>query len=383
MSDYVMRWITDPAALDAVAWDALVRARCGRLHPALRHAYPAAMHTSGSASAGSGWEPEWLTLWRGATLVGAIVLYRKHHSYGEYVFDWAWADAYRRHGVEYYPKWLAAIPFTPVGAPKLLAVDAEVRELLVTALMQQTVDSGLSSLHVLFPAPDEREVLETSGLTWRRGVQFHWHNPGFRNFGDYLDSLAGPKRKKVRAERRKVREAGVTLRAMTGAEASAEDWAFFERCYAQTYREHHSTPYLNHRFFASIAAGMGDQVLLVIAEQSGARVAATLSLFDEQVLYGRYWGSIRAIDSLHFEACYYTPIEFCIERRIGLFEGGAQGEHKMARGFLPTETASAHWLADQAFADAVDNFIERESMGIGGYLDELSERSPMRGEPPA
>ncbi len=382
MADYVMRWIDDPAALDAAAWDALVRARCGRLHPALRHAFLAAMHSSGSASPDTGWEADFLTAWRGRTLVGAVPVYRKHHSYGEYVFDWSWADAYRRHGRPYYPKWLVAIPFTPVGAPKLLAAEPALREAMVAALMQRVESSGLSSLHLLFPQDDERDALLEAGLSWRRGVQFHWRNAGFASFDDYLAALTQPKRKKVRAERRKVRDAGVVLRRVTGDVASAEDWAFFERCYRQTYREHHSTPYLNTRFFESIARTMGEQVLLVIAELDGQRIAASFSLFDEQVLYGRYWGSIRQVDALHFEACYYAPIEFCIERGLALFEGGAQGEHKMARGFVPSETASAHWLADRAFADAVDQFLMHESAGIGGYLDELSERSPLRNPSP-
>ncbi len=355
-----------------------MRASCGRLHPGLRHAFLDALHASGCASGNSGWMPEFMLLWRGATLAAAVPLYRKSHSYGEYVFDWSWAEAYAQHGLDYYPKLLAALPFTPVSAPKLLALDDAARLALSRALLDHARTSGLSSLHVLFPQAAEAELLAAHGCMRRYGVQFHWHNPGLDSFDDYLDTLTADKRRKVRAERRKVAQAGVSLHTVLGHQASAEQWAFFARCYAATYRAHGSSPYLNRDFFARIAATMGEQILLVLALRDGRPIAATMSLFDDQVFYGRYWGATEQVNSLHFEACYYTPIEFCIARGLRVFEGGAQGEHKLARGFVPVRTTSLHWLAHPEFAQAVDRYLSRESRQIDGYLDELNEHLPFR-----
>ena len=373
-----MQICTDPATIDAQAWDALVRATCQRLHPGLRHAFLLALHTSGCASADSGWSPAFVLLWRGKRLVGAVPLYGKTHSYGEYVFDWAWADAYAQHGLAYYPKWLVAIPFSPIGAPKLLALDDEARTVLAQVLVEHVRASGWSSLHVLFAIAPEVESLSAQGLMPRDDVQFHWRNPGFADFEAYLASLNAEKRRKVRAERRKVAQAGVRLRWVLGHQAQAAEWAFVERCYRNTYHAHGATPYLNHAFFTQLARTMGEQVLLVLAERDGAPIAATLSLFDDTTLYGRYWGAVEAVSGLHFEACYYTPIEFCIARGLHVFEGGAQGEHKLARGFAPVRTTSLHWLAHPEFAEAVERYLSRESRHIASYLDELHEHLPFR-----
>lgn len=371
-----MQICTDPAAIDARAWDDLVRAACQRLHPGLRHAFLLALHESGCASADSGWSPAFVLLWRGEQLVGAVPLYAKAHSYGEYVFDWAWAEAYAQHGLAYYPKWLAAIPFSPIGAPKLLALDDAARALLAQVLVDHARSSAWSSLHVLFATGPEVDLLTAQGCMRRDDVQFHWRNPGFADFDDYLASLNAEKRRKVRAERRKVAQAGVRLRWVLGHQAQAGEWAFVERCYRSTYRAHGATPYLNHAFFMQLARTMGEQVLLVIAERDGAPIAATLSLFDETTLYGRYWGAIETISGLHFEACYYTPIEFCIARGLQVFEGGAQGEHKLARGFAPVRTTSLHWLAHPEFAEAIERYLTRESRHIALYLDELQDHLP-------
>ncbi|WP_085314408.1 GNAT family N-acetyltransferase [Derxia lacustris] len=375
------RLVSDLAAIGAERWNALVRVATGRLHPALRHEYLDAFHASGCATRASGWEPGYLTLWRAGELIAAAPLYRKYHSWGEYVFDWAWAEAYERNGLRYYPKLLVAVPFTPVGAPKLLAVDAEARAALATALLKHAVASGLSSLHVLFTDADESALLESAGLMLRRNVQFHWHNPGWSGFDDYLASLAQPKRKKIRAERRQVAAAGVTFQKLTGADITPEHWAFFHRCYSNTYLEHHSRPYLNLDFFQRLGASMGEQVLLVIGSRDGRPVAAALNLFDADSLYGRYWGALEHIACLHFEACYYQAIEFCIDRGIRHFEGGAQGEHKLARGFLPAEMRSAHWIGAPKFADAVEHYLQRESQGIERYIDELEAHTPFRQNP--
>ena len=321
---------------------------------------------------------QYLTLWRNGELVGAVPLYRKHHSYGEYVFDWAWAGAYQQHGVQYYPKWLAAVPFTPVPGARLIAGDARTRTVLADALLSHTRKSGLSSLHVLFAPSDEIEPLAEAGLLTRRAVQFHWFNPGYSSFDDYLASLAQPKRKKIRAERRKVATEAITFEKKVGNDIRESDWTLFMRCYATTYAAHYSTPYLNRRFFLQIGESMADNLLMVIAYRDRRPIAAALALFDDQRLYGRYWGAIEFVPCMHFETSYYQMIEFAIEHKLKVFEGGAQGEHKLARGFEPVTTYSSHWLAHPAFADAVERYLQRESGGIDAYVDELNERSALR-----
>ena len=360
-------------------WDALAGAQ-DQANPFLSYAFLHALHESGSASPETGWQPQYIVLYEGKTLAAALPLYVKGHSYGEYVFDWAWADAYQRHGLDYYPKLLSAIPFTPVSGPRLLARDAAARAALVEVLKATQGASEVSSTHILFPPEDQARQLEDAGFMLRSGVQFHWLNQGYAGFEDFLATLEPRKRKNIRAERRKVREAGVTLRRVRGRDARDADWVLFNRCYRNTYKAHYSTPYLNLDFFRRIGAAMPDNILLVIAERAGHPVAASLVIHDETTLYGRYWGELEHVPCLHFEASYYQPLEFCIEQKIAVFEGGAQGEHKMARGFLPTRTWSAHWLAHPSFADAVQRFLEREAGGIDEYMDELNERTPFRGQ---
>ena len=293
-------------------------------------------------------------------------LYAKAHSYGEYVFDWAWADAYERHGLAYYPKLLAAVPFTPATGPRLMAASDAVRDELARAPSSTSrASTEVSSLHVLFPADADAEALRAGGLhgAHRRPVPLAQRR-ATATFDDFLAALSHDKRKKIRQERRKVAEAGVRIRRATGREASEADWDFFHACYRRTYREHRSTPYLTREFFGMIARRMPDNVLLVIAERDGRPVAAALDLFSPAALYGRYWGAVEFVPGLHFEACYYQAIEFAIERGIALVEGGAQGEHKHARGFLPEVTRSFHWLAHPAFARAVDDYLAREGAGV-------------------
>ena len=359
--------------VDAPEWDALAGG-----NPTLSHAFLDSLHRTGCASARTGWKPQYLALRRDGRLVGAVPLYLKSHSYGEYVFDWAWADAYEQHGLAYFPKLLAAVPFTPAAGSRLLCRDADVRAALAHALMQIARASAVSSLHVLFPTPDEASALTDAGMLERSGVQFHWRNPGYASFEDFLGQLSHDKRKKIRQERRRVAAADVALRRITGREATTADWDFFNRCYRRTYALHRSTPYLNRAFFGMIGERMPDQILLVIAERDGNPVASALDIFTPDALYGRYWGSLEHVPGLHFEACYYQAMEFCIERGIALFEGGAQGEHKHARGFLPEATRSLHWLAHPSFYRAVDEYLARERSGIGAYIDELAERTPFR-----
>ena len=368
-----LRLIESLDALDASSWDALTRG-----NPTLSHAFLDSLHRTGCASAATGWKPQYLTLWAGEQLRGAVPLYLKSHSYGEYVFDWAWADAYERHRIAYYPKWLAAVPFTPATGARLLATDAATRSVLARALLDLARESGLSSLHVLFPEDEDAAAFRGVGMLERRGVQFHWNNRGYATFEAFLADLSHDKRKKIRQERRRVGDAGVSLRRVTGREATSSDWDFLNRCYRRTYAAHRSTPYLNRAFFGMIGERMGENVLLVIAEREGRPIASALDLFSASVLYGRYWGSLEHIPGLHFEACYYQAMEFCIERGIARFEGGAQGEHKHARGFLPEATRSFHWLAHPAFNRAVDEFLLTEGERIESYVDELNERTPFR-----
>jgi hypothetical protein len=366
-------------------WDELVGLQ-RQPNPFLSYAFLHALHESGSATPETGWQPQYLVLYEpdpaspagGERLAAALPLYVKGHSYGEYVFDWAWANAYQEHGLEYYPKLLSAIPFTPVSGPRLLARDAPARAALVEALTRTQQASDVSSTHVLFPPDDEARQLADAGFLLRSGVQFHWMNAGYTSFEEFLATLEQKKRKNIRAERRKVVAAGVTMRRVRGADILDEEWRFFSRCYRNTYKEHYSKPYLNLDFFLRIGRSMPGNLMLTIAEREGRPIAASLVVHDATTLFGRYWGALEHVPCLHFEAAYYQPLEFCIEQGIQVFEGGAQGEHKMARGFLPTRTWSAHWLAHPAFADAVERFLERESGGIDEYIDELNDRTPFR-----
>ncbi|HEY1149453.1 MAG TPA: GNAT family N-acetyltransferase [Pseudoduganella sp.] len=357
------------------AWDALAAADG---NPFLSYAFLHALHESGSASADTGWQPQYLAVHEGKQLVAAMPLYVKHHSYGEYVFDWAWADAYHRNGIEYYPKLLSAIPFTPVTGGRLLAKDDAARGALLDYLCEQQQAAGMSSTHVLYPPEDQAKLLQKAGFMLRSGVQFHWLNRGYASFDEFLASLEHKKRKNIRAERRKVQEAGVTMRQIRGKDLTDLDWRFFHLCYSNTYAEHRSSPYLNLDFFLRIGATMPDNILMIVAERNGHPIASSLVIHTADTLYGRYWGAIEHVPCLHFETAYYQPLQFCIDQKIATFEGGAQGEHKMARGFLPVKTWSAHWLAHPAFADAVERFLAREGGGIDDYISELNERNPFR-----
>lgn len=420
--------------MDAKAWDALLESQ-PHATPFMRHAYLAALHTSESAVPETGWTPVFCTLWRGEALHGACAVYVKPHSYGEYVFDQGWAGAYARHGMEYYPKAVVAVPFTPVPGARLLAVDAAARQALVQALVQWCEEAGLSSLHLLFTAPQDVEAAQAAGLMLRHTVQFHWKNeapalassaasplppdkasdaglasppeaePGaaghadstplqrgtpFESFDHFLSSLSQDKRKKIRQERRRVADAGVTFRWARGTDITEADWDFFYRCYERTYREHGNPPYLTRDFFHRMAADMPDAWVVFIAEREGHPIASSLIAVgtsrskaggpkeSELVAFGRYWGALERVDCLHFEACYYQPLQWCIAHGVHRFEGGAQGEHKMARALLPVQATSAHWLAHPAFAEAVDRFLEREGEGVAQYMEELQSRNPFK-----
>lgn len=366
-----------PESVDAAAWNSLLEAQAAPT-PFMRHEFLAALQRSGSAVAQTGWAPQWLTVHRGDALVGASMLYLKAHSYGEYVFDWAWADAYERHGRPYYPKLLGAVPFTPVPGTRLLARDDAARDLLAAAILAVAREYKLSSAHVLFPDDADRAALERAGFMVREGVQFHWENAGFADFAGFLAGLQREKRKKIAQERRRVAEAGITFTVHEGAAIDQPMWEFFHHCYTLTYRAHHSTPYLKRAFFGELARTLPQMWVMFVAHRAGAPVAASLIALDRArgTAWGRYWGAVEHVPLLHFEACYYRPLEWCIAEGLQRFEGGAQGEHKMARGLLPVRTQSAHWLADRRFASAVADFLAREGAGIEAYVDELRERNP-------
>lgn len=388
--DYVIRVLDQPSEIDAGAWNALLaRQPGGAGGPFMRHDYLAALDESGCATAATGWGLQWLTLWRKDQLQAAAPLYLKSHSRGEYVFDWAWAEAYERHGLAYYPKGLVAVPFTPVPGPRLLAVDEAARAALVRALLQHCEQLGLSSLHLLFAAEQDIAACRAAGLLLRQTVQFHWQNPsgaGYVDFDDFLATLKQDKRKKIRQERRKVADAGVTFDWKRGSDIQTEDWDFFYRCYERTYLEHGNRPYLSRDFFARLQQAQPGLWLLFIARNAaGQRIAASLlALSDDsdrpEAAYGRYWGALERVDCLHFEACYYQPLDWCIAQGVQRFEGGAQGEHKMARALLPVTTWSAHWLAHPAFSDAVERYLEQEGEHIGAYLEQLESRSPLKSD---
>jgi predicted N-acyltransferase len=378
-SNYRTQLIEHLHRIGCTEWNAMLAADADAT-PFLRYEFLHALHQSGCASARTGWMPTFLTLTDELGLAAAVPLYRKDHSFGEYVFDWAWAQAHEERGVAYYPKWLAAVPFTPAPGSRLLARDAHARRELVRQLIALVRDSGLSSLHVLLAPNAQIEMLAAAGLTVQRGVQFHWRNDGYSDFEQFLAALSQDKRKKIRAERRKVREAGVELVRRVGAEIREDDWRFFHRCYRITYAQHQSTPYLSLAFFQQLARTMPENLMLVLAHRNGEPIASAFGVFDPRAgtLYGRYWGATEFVSCLHFECCYYQMIEFAIERGLAVFEGGAQGAHKVARGLDPVPTLSAHWIADPVMRRAIVAALARQSHQVSQALDELSERTAFK-----
>ncbi|MCB6182896.1 GNAT family N-acetyltransferase [Leeia sp. TBRC 13508] len=370
-----LEMVSSIASVSEEKWNALAEDQ-----PFLQHAFLHALETSQSVGQAAGWQVAHVTLSEQGALKAAMPLYLKSHSYGEYVFDWAWANACQQAGIPYYPKLLSAIPFTPVTGHRIMAEDQSHQCLLIDGVMQFAEENELSGWHLLFAddAP-EADLLERGWLT-RKGVQFHWVNRGYRDYEDFLSTLRSEKRKKLKQERKKAQFDGVEIIRKTGAAITPEDWQFFYRCYQETYLAHRSTPYLTPEFFLLLGEKMADNCLLVLAYHQGKPVAAALNLYDRTRLYGRYWGSVAWLPSLHFELCYHQGIEFAIERGLQVFEGGAQGEHKLARGFEAVETSSWHWLRHEGLSNAVSRFLNHERQGIGHYLDELAERAPFHSD---
>ena len=364
--------ITSINAISAADWDLLVDGT-----PLLSHAFLSALENTRCVGNGTGWNPHPLVVKQGKQLIGAMPLYLKSHSYGEYVFDWAWADAYQRSGLDYYPKLLSAIPFSPITSARLLGSN-DAQLLMIEALENTMYQNKLSSAHILFPDEVCAKQLEVAGWLKRKGVQFRWHNKNYPDFEAFLATLSHDKRKKIHQERKKIANAGVVCRHIKGAEITEKDWDFFYRCYSNTYREHHSTPYLTRAFFSEIGQTMPQNILLIEAEIDGEPVASTLNIYNQNTLYGRYWGAVQFVSGLHFELCYYQAQMFCIAEKIQFFEGGAQGEHKLARGFEPRPTCSYHKIAHPDFEKAIKEFLAREAEGIAAYTNELEERAPFK-----
>lgn len=364
-------------AIPAAQWDALA----GGQAP-VSHAFLSALERSGCVRPDTGWEPEHVALYEGERLIGALPGYRKFHSYGEYVFDWSWAEALERSGRPYYPKLLCASPFTPVPGARLLATDDATRARLLQAWLDRARGQAVSSAHLLFPDAASLAVAVQADMLLRTSVQFHWHNAGYRDFEDFLASLSAAKRKKIRQERRRVTEQGVTVRSVEGSAIADAELDLFVQCYRNTYRIRGQRPYLNHAFFERLRRDMPEGLVLFVATREGRDIACAMNLRDKERLYGRWWGEVEHCPFVHFEACYYQGIAYAIERGLQVFEGGAQGEHKMARGFAPVPTFSAHWLKDADMRDAVARHLARERAGMARHIDELEERSPYRGSTP-
>jgi hypothetical protein len=367
------------ADIDAADWNRLT----GTEYPFLRHEFLLALEESGSVGDGTGWHPSHLLLRdEHGTLRGAMPLYQKTNSWGEFVFDFAWADAYQRAGLRYYPKLVAAVPFTPASSPCCLLHPnedpADMRKKLVGAARQVVAKLDASSLHLLFPAADEIADLKQAGMLIRKDCQFHWLNRGYESFDDFLGEFTSVKRKKVRRERRRIQESGIRFQVLTGTELNDELWQKIMPLYGSSFWRRGREPYLNEAFFKIIAQTLPRNIVVILAEFNSEPIATAICFRSHDTLYGRYWGSSGRYHSLHFETCYYQGIDYCIANGLDRFEPGTQGEHKISRGFVPAETWSAHWLSHPQFASAVDDYLDRERSHIDDYIDAVREHVPYR-----
>jgi len=368
--------------IDAIApseWDACA----GTSNPFVSHTFLRALEESGSVGKESGWLPQHLIIEdETGHLLGAVPMYLKSHSQGEYVFDWGWADAYERAGGRYYPKLQAAVPFSPVTGPRLLVRPGDmsdtIRSALTSGLIEVAKQYGVSSVHVTFAQEPDADLLESAGFLIRHGHQFHWHNDGYATFDDFLSNLSSRKRKNIRKERLKVEEAGIHIETLNGADIKPRHWDEFHQFYVNTYDRKWGYPYLTRDFFALLGEEMADRVALVRADIDDMAIAGALNMVGDDALYGRNWGSAGRYRFLHFEACYYRAIDFAIERGLSTVEAGTQGPHKIQRGYLPQRTYSAHWIRDEGFRDAVADYLEREKRAEAGEVFALDDMSPFR-----
>jgi uncharacterized protein len=382
-----VRIFPELASIPVQAWDALHDGR----NPFIAHAFLSGLEQHGCLREEWGWTPQHLTLWEGDALVAAAPAYLKGNSHGEFVFDHAWAHAYARHGKDYFPKWLCAVPYSPVTGPRLLARDDDARVALLRTMARLTEGNALSSAHVNFHEQREDACFEAacdgeSGQAWlaRLDVQYHWRNDdGWASFEDFLGAMDHKHRKNIRQERAKVAKAGIGFRVLHGDEASEADLAAMHGFYLQTFAEYGNSPALTLEFLRHLASAMPRQLVLLLAERAGdglkhEPIAGALCLRGGETLYGRYWGAFEQAPGLHFETCYYQGIEYCLREGLRVFEPGAQGQHKIARGFLPTFVRSRHWIADPTFAHALERWCREEADSVRGYAAMLARKSPFR-----
>ena len=365
----------------AQAWNRLA----GDDNPFLSHQFLVALERHGCVGGDTGWYPQHLLVYSGDELVGAAPMYLKVHSYGEFGSDWAWADAYQRAGMAYYPKLVSAIPFTPAGGARLLcapgADSGAIKAVIIEAALELARSARVSSLQWLFTSEDDNRLLQNKEHAGRIGCQYHWHNHGYRDFQDYLDHLRSKRRKQVRRERREANASDVEIRVLSGADTSEADWRAYHALYSATYDRKWGFPSLTPEFFWEVARTMADSAMLVLAHRGKSCVAGAHLFRGRSVLYGRNWGCREYLPSLHFEMCYYRGIEYCIDQGLAVFEAGAQGEHKIWRGFLPRLTHSANWFRDERFRDAIGDFLVRERAQINHHVGVMAEHLPFRKAP--
>jgi len=370
------------AELDSIEWNRLANNSLGNIrYPFISHEFLALAERSGCVSEKTGWSPRHIGIYNSRdALIAAMPLYEKTHSWGEFVFDWSWAQAYQRVGLEYYPKLVSAAPFTPATSSRLLTLNNSPE--LASQLLEQAVklanDGEYSSLHVLFPTPDELPALEKAGLKLRKDCQFHWHNHDYRNFDAFLESFSSSKRKKANRDRRHVAEQGVSFRWLDGHALDESIWRDVYQLISNTFMQRGSMPYYNLEFLIEVSVRLPDSIQVVLAEKNNEVIATAVFFRGTDALYGRYWGCNTDINALHFETCYYQGIEFCIKHGISRFEPGTQGEHKISRGFSPVTTWSAHWLARPEFFTAIEQYLDREQDYIERYIEAVNQHSPFK-----
>lgn len=359
--------------VDELEWNSIAGSS-----PFLQHYFLNGLKETGCATSNTGWTQQFILYYRDDALVGASPLFLKTHSRGEFVFDFAWADAYEKNGLQYYPKAVIAVPFTPVTGPRLLSSSLKDKITIAKAGIHYAKMLGISSVHVLFPDSNDIVALKEAGYSVREGVQFHWHNNGYKNFNEFLSSMKHDKRKKIKQSKSLISKSNITFKWLSGNEITNDNLEFFYHCYSKTYIEHRSEPYLTFEFFKYIIQKSPSSFLLIIAYLDDEPIASAFNVKSEAILYGRYWGCTKFVSGLHFETCYLQAIEYCIENKLSTFEGGAQGEHKIARGLLPTKTYSAHWISDKRFSDAIEYFLEEETISIQNYFKELEDSTPFK-----
>ncbi len=367
--------------IPAPAWNALIKDH----NPLVRHEFLSAMEKHHCVGNTFGWLVRHIGIYEGDRLIGAMPLYEKYNCLGEFVFDHSWAQAYEQMGMRYFPKLVSAIPYTPATGQRLISEpgrETEIYPLLLEAVLELARQTGASSFHCLFPYGDEQAFLEQNRLFTRHDCQFHWHNRNYKDFEDFLSRLTSRKRKKIRQERSRVAASGARLRILDGYTASEKDWRDFTRFYNHTFEEKWGVAVFNQSFFQEVAGAMPDRVVLVLADLKGDCIAGALMYRSDTTLYGRHWGCVQYVDSLHFEACYYQGIEYCIRHGLQFFEPGAQGEHKISRGFVPILTRSSHWVADDKLKKPIEDFTRRERLAVHEYMQQLQSMLPYRQEVP-